>query len=45
MVDQAVRNVLDAGLRTPDIMQDGKTKVSTTQMGEAITAELDKLAA
>ncbi len=44
-VDQAVQNVLDSGLRTPDIMQDGKAKVSTTTMGEAIVAELDKLAA
>ncbi len=45
LVDQAVQNVLDSGLRTPDIMQDGKAKVSTTTMGEAIVAELDKLAA
>jgi 3-isopropylmalate dehydrogenase len=45
MIDQAVKNVLDAGLRTPDIMQPGKTKVSTTAMGEAITKELDELAA
>jgi 3-isopropylmalate dehydrogenase len=45
LVDQAVENVLNAGLRTADIMQDGMTKVSTVQMGEAVTAELDKLAA
>jgi len=45
LVEQAVRNVLDAGLRTGDIMQDGKTLVSCEQMGEAVTAELDKLAA
>jgi 3-isopropylmalate dehydrogenase len=45
LIDKAVENVLDAGLRTGDIMQPGKTLVSTTQMGEAVIAELDKLAA
>ena len=45
LVEQAVRNVLDAGLRTGDIMQDGMTLMSCEQMGEAITAELDKQAA
>lgn len=43
MVDQAIANVLDAGLRTADIMQDGKQQVSTTEMGAAIKAEMDKL--
>ena len=45
LLERAVENVLDAGLRTGDIMQPGKTLVSTTQMGEAIEAELDKQAA
>jgi 3-isopropylmalate dehydrogenase len=45
LVEQAAANVLDQGLRTGDIMQDGMTEVSTTAMGEAVTAELDKLAA
>ena len=45
MVERAVENVLDAGLRTGDIMQDGKTLVSTTEMGEAVVAELGRLAA
>ncbi len=45
LVETAVENVLDAGLRTGDIMSPGKTLVSTSGMGEAITAELDKLAA
>jgi len=45
LVDQAVQNVLDQGLRTGDIMGDGKTLVSTEAMGDAITKELDKLAA
>ena len=45
MVDQAVQNILDKGLRTADIMEEGKTKVTTTEMGEAVVAELDALAA
>ena len=44
-LETAVRNVLDKGLRTADIMQPGMTKVSCKQMGEAVTAELDRLAA
>jgi len=44
LLDQAVKNVLDGGLRTGDIMQPGKAKVSTTVMGEIIVRELDKLA-
>ncbi len=44
LLEQAVKNVLDGGLRTGDIMQPGKAKVSTTVMGEAIVRELDKLA-
>ncbi|MHA1597914.1 MAG: 3-isopropylmalate dehydrogenase [Alphaproteobacteria bacterium] len=43
LLEQAVENVLGAGLRTPDIMSDGMTAVSTTQMGEAVVVELDKL--
>ncbi len=42
LVESAVKRVLDAGLRTADIMQPGKTKVSTTQMGDAVLKELDK---
>ncbi|MGY9003938.1 MAG: isocitrate/isopropylmalate family dehydrogenase, partial [Rhodospirillales bacterium] len=45
LVEQAVKNLLDSGLRTADIMQPGKTKVSTEAMGEALVNELDKLAA
>lgn len=43
LIETAVQNVLAGGLRTGDIMQDGKAKVSTTGMGEAIAMELDKL--
>ena len=45
MIDQAVKNVLDSGMRTEDIMETGKTKVSTDEMGEAVLKELDKLVA
>ena len=45
MIDQAVQNVLNAGLRTADIMESGKKEISTTEMGAALLAELDKLAA
>jgi 3-isopropylmalate dehydrogenase len=45
LVDKAVEHALNAGCRTADIMQPGKTQVSTTQMGEAVVNELEKLAA
>jgi 3-isopropylmalate dehydrogenase len=45
LVDKAVENALNAGYRTPDIMQPGKQQVSTAQMGEAVVKELEKLAA
>jgi 3-isopropylmalate dehydrogenase len=44
-IDQAVQNVLGQGLRTGDIMGEGSTKVSTSEMGDAIIKELDKQAA
>ncbi len=45
MVDRAISNVLESGLRTADIMQDGMQQVSTVEMGAAIKAEMNKLAA
>ncbi|HYB55853.1 MAG TPA: 3-isopropylmalate dehydrogenase [Alphaproteobacteria bacterium] len=45
LVERAVRNVLAGGLRTADIMQPGKGRVSTTVMGDSIVRELDKSAA
>jgi 3-isopropylmalate dehydrogenase len=45
LIDSAVENVLRGGLRTADIMQKDKAKVSTSVMGESITRELDKIAA
>ncbi|MBL6929677.1 MAG: 3-isopropylmalate dehydrogenase [Rhodospirillales bacterium] len=44
LIEQAVQNVLGGGLRTADIMQEGKARVSTSVMGETIVAELGKLA-
>jgi 3-isopropylmalate dehydrogenase len=41
MVEKAIADVLDKGLRTGDIMQDGMTRVSTTAMGEAIIAAME----
>ncbi|MEQ9557614.1 MAG: 3-isopropylmalate dehydrogenase [Rhodospirillales bacterium] len=45
LIEQACKNVLDQGLRTADIMEAGMTKISTTQMGDSLAKELDKLAA
>ncbi len=45
LLEGAVQGVLDGGLRTADIMQPGKARVSTRVMGESILRELDKLAA
>jgi 3-isopropylmalate dehydrogenase len=39
-VEAAVGKVLDKGLRTGDIMSEGMTKVSTSDMGDAVVAAL-----
>ena len=40
-IEQAVSRVLDSGLRTGDIYSgEGQTKVSTTEMGDAVAAQL-----
>jgi 3-isopropylmalate dehydrogenase len=44
LIDQAVAGVLAKGLRTADIRSNGATLVNTTQMGEAIVAEVAALA-
>ncbi len=44
-IEQAIANVLAAGHRTADIRGNAATIVSTQDMGDAILAELDKLAA
>ncbi len=38
LIEKAVNNVLAKGLRTPDIMAEGGTAVSTEQMTEAPAA-------
>ena len=45
LVDKAIDIVLAGGLRTGDIMQPKKARVSTKVMGEAIVAELNRLTA
>ena len=39
-IEQAVRQVLENGLRTADIYSQGLTKVSTIEMGDAVVASL-----
>ena len=45
LIDQAIAAALAKGLRTADIMSEGGTRVGTTEMGDAIIAEMEKLAA
>ncbi len=44
MLEQAVGNAITAGTRTADIVAPGAKPVSTTQMGDAVVAELERLA-
>jgi 3-isopropylmalate dehydrogenase len=44
LIETAIKNVLEGGMRTADIMQTGKAAVSTSTMGDAVIRELDKLA-
>src|SRR6185369_775770 len=45
LIDKAIAAALAKGLRTADIKSEGCTLVGTTQMGDAIIAEMEKLAA
>ena len=45
IVEQAIAETLAKGLRTADIRGDSAKSVSTSEMGSAIMAELEKLAA
>jgi 3-isopropylmalate dehydrogenase len=45
LLDAAISAVLAGGLRTADIKSDGAKTVSTSQMGEAIVVELERLSA
>src|SRR5690242_2044408 len=43
LVEKAVKNALAKNVRTGDIMQPGMIRVSTTEMGNAVLGELEKL--
>jgi 3-isopropylmalate dehydrogenase len=45
LIDRAIAATLDSGVRTADIFSEGARKVGTREMGAAIVAELDRLAA
>ena len=45
LIDQAIAAALARGLRTADIKSDGCKLVGTAEMGDAIVAELERLAA
>lgn len=45
LIEKAIAAALAKGLRTGDIMQPGMTKVGTAEMGSAILAEMERLAA
>jgi 3-isopropylmalate dehydrogenase len=42
-LDAAIAAVLASGLRTADIKSEGTTAASTSEMGEAILGEMQKL--
>ena len=45
LIDQAIAATLANGLRTADIKSEGAKIVTTSQMGDAVIAEIEKLAA
>src|SRR5580693_7407759 len=45
LIDQAIAATLARGLRTGDIKSEGATVVGTTEMGAAVIAEMERLAA
>ncbi|GBQ67220.1 3-isopropylmalate dehydrogenase [Ameyamaea chiangmaiensis NBRC 103196] len=44
LIERAVADVLASGLRTPDIMSEGKARVGTATMGDAVVQALDRIA-
>jgi 3-isopropylmalate dehydrogenase len=44
MIERAIAATLDRGLRTRDIMSEGTTMVGTAAMGDAVLAEIERLA-
>lgn len=45
LIERAVQNVLNGGVRTADIMSPGMARCSSSVMGDSIVRELDKLTA
>src|ERR1700687_26504 len=45
LIDRAIAATLDKGLRTADIKSEGTKVVTTAQMGDAVIAEMERLAA
>ncbi len=45
LIEKAIAAALDKGLRTADIKSDGCKLIGTREMGDAIIAEVEKLAA
>src|SRR3954452_13501480 len=45
LIDKAIAATLDKALRTADIKSDGAKIVTTSEMGDAVIAEIDRLAA
>jgi 3-isopropylmalate dehydrogenase len=45
LLDKAIADVLGSGLRTADIAKPGENTVSTSEMGDAIVASLNRLSA
>jgi 3-isopropylmalate dehydrogenase len=45
LIERAVEQVLDSGLRTGDIMQPGKKQVGTRAMGDAVLGALEAASA
>ena len=43
LIEQAVKNVLSKGFRTPDIKKDNQNAVTTKEMGKAVVEELNIL--
>jgi 3-isopropylmalate dehydrogenase len=45
LIEKAIASALDRGLRTADIAAKGQKSIGTSEMGDAIIAEMEKLAA
>ena len=45
LIDKAIAGTLEQGYRTGDIMQPNMRKVGTTEMGQAIVKEMERLVA